>query len=76
MDTSTRPPWANEYLRFAGWSQDEFRNLLCGLPPDDTPRPSDTALQTRKEIADTFVREEVRRVDADRHRATRSSPET
>ena len=70
METSTRPPWAKKYLRFAAWSQEEFRNLLCGLPPhplDDTPLPADRPVPTRKEVSDAYVRDEIRRVDADRH---------
>ena len=70
METRKRPGWTEKYLRFAAWTQDEFRNLLCGLPPhplDDTPLPADTPVPTRKEVADSFMREELRREDADRH---------
>jgi hypothetical protein len=67
---STQPPWAAKYLWFAAWTQNELRNLLCGLspdPPDDTPLPNDAPVPSRKEAADAFVREELRRVAADRH---------
>lgn len=60
----TPPSWAAEYLRFAAWTQDEFRNLLCGLPP--VP-PKDAVARTPKEIADAFARDEIRRAAADRH---------
>lgn len=72
METSTQPPppWAARYLTFAAWSQDEFRNLLCGLPPHhhtDTPVPDNVPVPTREEVVATYTRDEPRRVDADRH---------
>jgi len=70
METRTRPPWADKYLRWDAWTQDEFRNLLCGLPPhphDDTPLPADMPAPTQKEIVAAYEREEPRRVKADRH---------
>jgi hypothetical protein len=57
-------------LRFATWTQDEFRNLLCGLPPrplDDTPLPDDMPVPTRQQTDAAFVANERRRLDADRH---------
>lgn len=66
----TPPAWAAKYLLFAAWTADEFRNLLCGLPPhpsDDTPLPADAPVPTREEANDKFVREELRRMAADRH---------
>ena len=66
MDTRTKttPAWAVEYLLYAAWTQDELRNLLCGLPP--VP-PKDAPPRTREQINDAFVKEEGRRVVADRH---------
>lgn len=81
MDSRTEsapPEWAAAYLRFDAWTQDEFRNLLCGLPPvqPDNP-PARTRKQVkrtrtqineiRKQINDDYVRNELRRLDADRH---------
>ncbi len=69
-DTQPTPTWAAKYRQFAAWTHDEFRNLLCGLPPhalDDAPVPGDTPAPTLKEINDAFVRDEMRRLDADRH---------
>jgi len=53
MEMRTRPPWADQYLRWGAWTQDEFRNLLCGLPThpyDDTLLPADMPAPTQKEI--------------------------
>lgn len=68
---STRTPqaWAPRYWRFKHLTQNEARNLLCGLPPDP---PNDTPVEnsrprTPKTIADDYVRDELRRVTADRH---------
>ncbi len=61
---SAAPEWAAAYLRFAAWTQDEFRNLLCGLPPVPPAHPPE---RTRQEINDGFVRDELRRIEADRH---------
>ena len=60
----TQPAWAKTYLQLDAWTQDELRNLLCGLPP--VP-PDGAPAQTRQEINDAFARDEVRRVVADRH---------
>jgi hypothetical protein len=82
MDSRTKsapPAWAAAYLRFDAWTQDEFRNLLCGLPPvqphDAAARPAnqinvqphDEAARIQKKINDDYVRDELRRVEADRH---------
>lgn len=89
---TTRPPWADKYLLFSAWTQDELRNLLCGLPPhppddapldpsvptrpgpadavdrEETPRKAvEMAWRQRQKTADAYVRDEARRVDADRH---------
>lgn len=64
MEKPARPAWAHGYLRFAAWTQDEFRNLLCGIPPRP---PEDAPIQTREQINADYVRNELRRVDADRH---------
>jgi hypothetical protein len=58
------PAWAAEYRQFAVWTHDELRNLLCGLPP---VAPADALAPTRQQIADDYVRDELRRVAADRH---------
>ena len=58
-----RPAWAAEYRTFDAWTQDEFRNLLCGLAP---VRPQDAPVRAQKEAADAFVRDELCRVAADR----------
>jgi hypothetical protein len=60
----TPPAGSAEYRTFAAWTHDEFRNLLCGLPP--VP-PKDAPARTRQQIADDYVRDELRRVAADRH---------
>lgn len=62
--------WATKYLDFAAWTQDEFRNLLCGFPPnpsEDTPLAPGTPVPSRTQVADKFIAEEVHRVNADRH---------
>jgi hypothetical protein len=60
----TPPAWTAAYQQFAAWTQDEFRNILCGLPP---VAPADAPARTPQKIADDYVRDEVRRVAADRH---------
>jgi len=63
-NTRKTPLWAREYLAFSAWSADELRNLLCGLPP---VQPIDAPPRTREETNDAFVRDELKRVAADRH---------
>ena len=50
--------WATKYLDFAAWTQDEFRNLLCGFPPnpsEDTPLAPGTPVPSRTQVADKFI---------------------
>lgn len=63
-NTRKRPVWAVEYLAFSAWSADELRNLICGLPP---VQPIDEPPRTREQINEAFVRDESKRVAADRH---------
>lgn len=70
MSTRARPAWTDKYLRYDAWTQNELRNLLCGLPPNpasDTPIAPDAPLPSRQEINDRFVREELLRVEVDRY---------
>src|SRR5690606_35481959 len=70
MSTRMRPAWTDRYLRYDAWTQDELRNLLCGLPPNpavDTPLAQSEPVPSRQEVNDRFVREELLRIEADRH---------
>lgn len=60
----TPPACSTEYLQFVAWTQDELRNLLCGLSPVSL---IDTPARSRQQINDDFVRDEVCRVAVDRH---------
>ena len=64
MGKRAKPRWADDYLRFAAWTADEFRNLLCGLPPVE---PQDAPALTRERRNAAYVRDEKRRLIADRH---------
>jgi hypothetical protein len=69
-ETRTRPTWAAKYLHFAFWTAQEFRNLLCGFPPEpskDAPWPDDKPLPSPEEQNEQFTRDELRRIAADRH---------
>jgi len=63
----TQPPaWAEKYRQFTYLVHSEVRNLLCGFPPHPHEDDPDT-VPDRRAHADLWVRDEVRRVQADRH---------
>jgi hypothetical protein len=70
MSVADRPAWAAKYLAYSAWTHDEFRNLLCGLPPHphtDTPLADEDPVPSRQQANDAFVRDELLRTEADRH---------
>jgi hypothetical protein len=70
LGTPIQPQWTHRYRAYAAWTFDELRNLVCGLPPNpasDLAIALTTAPPTRQEVADAFVRDELKRVAADRH---------
>ena len=74
MRKRARPKWATEYLQRPAWTQRDFLNLLCGLPPSrSTPSFPDPQKdrarfdKARRRFVNLGVRDEKARAAADQH---------